>query len=117
MTGIKRMLLSAWIISSTFAASRLAAFKRHGATLLKNAGIRRRIRPYDLRHAFATEAIAAGVDVGTVAQLMGHDPKMLLDHYQHVADKQKRAAVEALPEISITAKKLRQFDMAKNCLA
>ena len=74
------------------------------ASLLKKAGINRRIRPYDLRHAFATEAIAAGVDVGTVAQLMGHDPKMLLVHYQHVADKQKRAAVEALPEIQITAK-------------
>lgn len=75
---------------------------------LRRAGIRRRIRPYDLRHAFATEAIAAGVDVGTVAQLMGHDPKMLLDHYQHVADKQKRAAVEALPDIQNYGKKLRQ---------
>jgi integrase len=71
------------------------------AATLRRAGITRRIRPYDLRHAFATEAIAAGVDVGTVAQLMGHDPKMLLEHYQHVADKQKRAAVEALPDIKI----------------
>ena len=79
------------------------AIKTAWGALLKRAGITRRIRPYDLRHAFATEAIAAGVDVGTVAQLMGHDPKMLLEHYQHVADKQKRAAVEALPEIPITA--------------
>ena len=71
-------------------------------TALKKSGIKRRIRPYDLRHAFATEAIAAGVDVGTVAQLMGHDPKMLLEYYQHVADKQKRAAVEALPDIPMT---------------
>jgi integrase len=63
-------------------------------TLLKSAGIKCRIRPYDLRHAIVT-----GVDVGTAAQLMGHDPKMLLEHYQHVADKQKRAAVGALPEI------------------
>lgn len=56
----------------------------HGAwhrTLLR-AGIQRRIRPYDLRHAFVTEAIAAGVDIGTVGKLVGHaqsddDPEAL----------------------------------------
>ena len=45
--------------------------------------------------------VAAGVDVGTVSSLMGHsNPTMLLTHYQYVMDKQKRAAVEALPSIS-----------------
>lgn len=68
---------------------------------LKRAGITRRIRPYDLRHAFATEAIAAGIDIGTVAELMGHSsPEMILRHYQYVASKQKRIAVESLPELS-----------------
>lgn len=68
---------------------------------LRRAGITRRIRPYDLRHAFATELIAGGVDIGTVAKLMGHSsPTMLLQHYQYVMDGQKRAAVEALPELA-----------------
>lgn len=67
---------------------------------LHHAGIRRRIRPYDLRHAFATELIAAGADIGTVAKLMGHSgPAMLLNHYQFVMDTQKRAAVESLPDL------------------
>lgn len=67
---------------------------------LRRAGISRKIRPYDLRHAFATELIAAGADVGTVAKLMGHSsPAMILNHYQYVMDSQKRAAIEALPEI------------------
>lgn len=71
---------------------------------LQRAGITRRIRPYDLRHAFATELIAGGVDIGTVAKLMGHtSPAMILSHYQYVMDSQKRAAVEALPEIGICA--------------
>lgn len=66
---------------------------------LERAGITRRIRLYDLRHAFATEAIAAGADIGTVASLMGHaNPNMILKHYQFVTDKQKLRAVEALPE-------------------
>jgi site-specific recombinase XerD len=74
-----------------------------GAATLKRAGITRRIRPYDLRHAFVTDAVAAGVDIKTVAQIVGDDPRMLFEHYQHVATKQKRAAVEALPEIVFTA--------------
>ncbi len=65
---------------------------------LKRAGITRRIRPYDLRHAFATELVAAGVDIGTVAKLMGHSsPMMLLKHYAYIMDSQKKNAIEALP--------------------
>jgi integrase len=71
---------------------------------LKRAGMTRHIRPYDLRHGFATEAIAAGVDYGTVAELMGHkSPVMVMQHYQHVKNAQKKAAVEALPEPPICA--------------
>jgi len=51
---------------------------------------------------------------------MGDDPKMLLDHYQHIADKQKKAAVEALPEIIFTAnnygKKMHQKNNGNNIL-
>ena len=44
---------------------------------------------------------AAGADVGTVAKLMGRGaPGMLLNHCQHVMDKQKRSAVESLPAIA-----------------
>ena len=82
----------------------VASIKKAWAGALERAGIKRRIRPYDLRHAFATEAITAGVDIKTVAQIMGDDPKMLLEHYQHVFEWQKRDAVEALPEIVFAAK-------------
>jgi integrase len=67
---------------------------------LERAGITRRIRPYDLRHAFATDAIGAGADIGTVSRLMGHaSVQMVLQHYQHVATRQKREAIAALPEV------------------
>lgn len=69
-------------------------------TALKRAGISRRIRPYDLRHAFATYALAGNADIGSVARLMGHvDASMILKTYQHVQDAQKRAAVEAAADI------------------
>ncbi|MBQ7738303.1 MAG: tyrosine-type recombinase/integrase [Desulfovibrionaceae bacterium] len=67
---------------------------------LERAGITRRIRPYDLRHMFGTELVAAGADIGTVAKLMGHSsPTMLLNHYQYVMDKQKVRAIESLPDV------------------
>ena len=74
---------------------------------LRRAGIIRDIRPYDLRHAFATEAIAAGADIGTVAKLMGHASlTMVLKHYQHVLNSQKIAAIEALPEPKYVAENM-----------
>lgn len=70
---------------------------------LKRAEITRRIRLYDLRHYFGTELIAAGVDVGTIAKLMGHsDPTMLLTHYQYVKSNQKVAAIEKLPSMCLS---------------
>ena len=67
---------------------------------LERAHINRRIRPYDLRHAFATYALAGSADIGSVASLMGHvDASMILNTYQHVQSAQKRAAVEAAPDI------------------
>jgi integrase len=41
--------------------------------------------PYQIRHTFATDAIIRGVDLQTIAVLMGHsDLKMLSRVYQHV---------------------------------
>lgn len=84
----------------SYAGKPIASIKRAWTNTLKLAGITRRVRPYDLRHAFATELIAQGVDIGTIAKLMGHSsPTMIFQHYQFVMDKQKKSAVEALPDL------------------
>ena len=76
----------------------IAHFSCSWLTAKRRAGITRQLRPYDLRHGFATQLIARGADVGTVAQLMGHtSPVMVLKHYQHVLNQQKRDAIESLP--------------------
>jgi len=63
-------------------------------------GIGRRIRPYDLRHAYATYAIAGGADIKSVAEVMGHaDASMILKVYQHVQFCQKQKAVEVVPDL------------------
>lgn len=65
------------------------------ATLCR-AGLTRYFRPYDLRHAFATNLIAAGSDYGTVAELMGNSVQIVARHYQYVSTPQKRRAMATL---------------------
>lgn len=44
-----------------------------------------KVFPYMIRHTFATDAILRGVDLMTIATLMGHkDLKMLTEVYQHL---------------------------------
>jgi integrase len=65
---------------------------------LSRAGITRRIRPYDLRHAFATDLLEAGGDIGTVSRLMGHSrPDTTLKVYQHVTGRQEIEVLNKLP--------------------
>jgi integrase len=77
--------------------------KAWSGTLLR-AGITRRIRPYDLRHRFASDLLAQGEDIKTVSEIMGSAPTTILKHYQHVARPQHRAAIsrnigiQSLPE-------------------
>ncbi|MGH8587712.1 MAG: tyrosine-type recombinase/integrase [Gammaproteobacteria bacterium] len=49
------------------------------------------IRLYDLRHAFASNALAAGISVLVVSELLGHaSAKMALDMYGHVLAGRRR---------------------------
>ena len=88
----------------TYKGKPISSIRKAWKEALQRAGIRRYLRPYDLRHSFATEAIAAGADYGTVAALMGHkSPMMVLKHYQHVKTRQKLMVIESLPEPELTA--------------
>ena len=40
--------------------------------------------PYDLRHAFASLQIRAGISIPELAEQMGHSPQMTLSTYTHV---------------------------------
>ena len=61
--------------------------------VLKRAGLPR-VRFHDLRHTFATHALASGVDVKTLSGILGHTrAAFTLDTYTHTTgDMQKRAA-------------------------
>lgn len=74
-------------------------------TALQKSGIRS-IRPYDLRHAYATYSIRSGTDIKTSAEIMGHEnARMILEVYEHVDWAQKVKAIEGMPDFFALAPK------------
>lgn len=62
---------------------------------LRRAGLSEAMRLYDLRHSFVTLSLAAGVDLKTVSEEAGHATvAFTLDHYGHVLQVMRDAAVE-----------------------
>jgi site-specific recombinase XerD len=51
----------------------------------EKAGIPNDSKLYGLRHAFGTRAIVNGVDLKTLAELMGHESTRTTEHYLHLA--------------------------------
>jgi integrase len=66
---------------------------RHWYPALEAAGIRQR-GPYQLRHTFATEALAAGISIFELARVMGTSVKMIDRTYGHLA-RDSEAAIRA----------------------
>lgn len=50
----------------------------------------------DLRHMFASRLVMAGVDLRTVAQLLGHRTLQMVMRYSHLSQSHELAAVERL---------------------
>jgi integrase len=53
-------------------------------------------RPYDLRHTFATRAAEAGVDLVTLASMLGHSRIQMVMRYAHPTQTHRVSALEKL---------------------
>jgi len=63
---------------------------------------------YSLRHHFISALLAAGVDLFTVAKLVGHKgPDMILEHYGHLCPKQAEEALDIVAN-TVTVKNSRK---------
>jgi integrase len=60
------------------------------------AGVNHDVSPMDLRHTAASNMIASGVDVVTVAQYTGHSVQVLVSTYAHYVEEAGRRAAELL---------------------
>lgn len=63
----------------------------------KQAGITRKLRPYDLRHAWFTQALQLGGDIKAISELGGHSRvDTTLRFYDHVTQQRHRTAMEKI---------------------
>ncbi len=53
---------------------------------------------YDLRHSFATRMAEAGVDLATLAAILGHGSIRIVQRYVHPTAEHKRAAMAKYAE-------------------
>ena len=77
----------------------VASIKTAWENTLIRAKIKRRLRPYDLRHNFITAALEEGADIGAVAAIAGSSPDTLRRHYQHVTNRLRRNTVALIRRI------------------
>ena len=67
-----------------------SAVSRRLHTLLEHAGCEH-VRFHDLRHTFATNALAHGMDIKTLSTILGHvSSATTLNTYSHVTDEMRK---------------------------
>jgi integrase len=80
-----------------YKGKQIERIKKGWAAAKKRARITRRLRLYDLRHAFITVLLEGGADLKSVSEIVGHaSPDMTMRVYQHVSTDLKRKAVQIL---------------------
>jgi len=76
----------------------VGTLKRSWATAKRKAGVVRRLRLYDLRHAAITAMLDAGGDLKAVSEIAGHaSPETTLRIYQHTSAALRRRAAAGHP--------------------
>ena len=69
---------------------------------------------YALRHIAASQMHAAGIDVASIAAMLGHkDIKTTFDSYIHALESSKSRAAAALPDLTNMAPNLVSFGEPK----
>ena len=84
----------------------VSSLKRAWATAKRRAGVTRKLRLYDIRHAFVSSALRSGADLKSVSEVIGHSrPDTTLREYQHVTTDQHRDVVKRVPTLLRAIKK------------
>jgi integrase len=81
---------------------RVKSLKTSFAAAKRKAGITRRLRMYDFRHAFASLLLKNSADLKSTSELLGHSrTETTTKIYQHTDSMMHRAAVGVLPKIEV----------------
>ena len=106
--AILKKLVSGPVTGPVFRNSRGNPWTEHSIAIAarktrERAGLDSRAVTYALRHHWATDALARGVPLATVAEMMGNSPEIVARVYSHLSDKKSlllKAANQVRPPVA-----------------
>ena len=84
LAGLPRAADNPWVIAGRKAGSHLKYLSRHWYRVRERAGLED-VRIHDLRHTFASRALALGESLPLIARLLGHTKIQTTARYAHLA--------------------------------
>ena len=91
LAGIARVPDNPWVIVGKRPGTRLAAITQEWYRLRARAGLDD-VRIHDLRHSYASRALAAGESLSMIGKLLGHTDIQSTARYAHLARETERAS-------------------------
>ena len=97
LAAIPRYPGNPWVISGRGAAGRLANLNHPWIAVRKRAGLQD-VRIHDLRHSFASRALALGESLPMIGKLLGHRQVQTTARYAHLAQESVKASAARVAE-------------------
>jgi integrase len=95
LTGIKKVDKNPWVIVGTLPGARLADLQPFWQRVRARAGLKD-VRIHDLRHTFASTAVASGQGLPMIGKLLGHTQVQTTARYAHLAADPVKLAADAV---------------------
>ena len=92
LAGIPRIEGNPWVIAGGRRGEPLKDINSYWHRLRERAGLKD-LRLHDCRHSFASQALAIGEGLPTIARLLGHKTVMTTYRYAHLAEDSEKASV------------------------
>lgn len=95
LSGIKKVDKNPWVIVGTLPGARLTDLQPFWQRVRARAGLKD-VRIHDLRHTFASTAVASGQGLPMIGKLLGHTQVQTTARYAHLAADPVKLAADAV---------------------
>jgi integrase len=95
LTDIKKVDKNPWVIVGTLPGARLTDLQPFWQRVRARAGLKD-VRIHDLRHTFASTAIASGQGLPMIGKLLGHTQVQTTARYAHLAAEPVQNAADSV---------------------